>query len=326
MGKTIVAKPNQSMLDIIIQAMGSLEAGMAFCAVNNVAISDTPAVGYAYEVPDSGSVQALIDTGVLKYIGQNALVIGTLGTAPPPPPPLSMTVVLKPVMAVSYMGAIPPSALGYYPIAMNATTDFINTNPLQITYPADNKLNHEDTGAMLLGALPFTTPELGGIPMTGKHVEYRIPWTGPLGDIWVWNPYLALETVSFADTLGNVACAAPVIVLYDHTAGINESLIAELVVDFVSSDGYTATLRLTRSHPPTVNINLTPPYGHMNMYWTPVSSPMYEDPAHVGNPDIRLIDLPPGNHTLGVWTEYVNDVVPFTWPAHSTCKQVVSIY
>src|SRR4051812_48242098 len=112
MPKTIVVRPNQSMLDVIIQVAGSIEAGIGFCTLNNVSISDTPAVGTVYEIPESPDVQSLSDQGVLKYLGQNGIIIGTLSIdapaipPPPPPPPLAMIVLLKPVMTASYMGAI----------------------------------------------------------------------------------------------------------------------------------------------------------------------------------------------------------------------------
>src|ERR1700678_4516008 len=48
---TITVQPNQSMLDVIVQAMGTLEGGMCFCGLNCVAISDTPVVGTVYQVP-----------------------------------------------------------------------------------------------------------------------------------------------------------------------------------------------------------------------------------------------------------------------------------
>jgi hypothetical protein len=84
---SITAMPNQSMQDIIIQAMGTLEGGMAFCSLNEVSISDIPVVGAIYNVPD-GTEASLVaydadtmaDTGVLQYIGQNRIVIGNLGT------------------------------------------------------------------------------------------------------------------------------------------------------------------------------------------------------------------------------------------------------
>ena len=68
------------MLDVILQATGSLEAGMQFCSDNGVGISDTPVAGTVYVV--SAAALALGDAGVLKYLAQNGVVLGTLGAAP----------------------------------------------------------------------------------------------------------------------------------------------------------------------------------------------------------------------------------------------------
>jgi len=90
---TITVLPNQSMVDVIIQAMGSMEGGMAFCALNSISISDTPTVGAAYNIPDESASGAtsttnaaiafdsdtMTDNGVLQYFIQNDVVIGNLG-------------------------------------------------------------------------------------------------------------------------------------------------------------------------------------------------------------------------------------------------------
>lgn len=93
---TITVQPNQSMMDVIVQAMGTLEGGMCFCALNGVGISDTPLVGTVYTIPDgSQSVDAdgnplgvafdsdtMVDSGVLQYWAQNGIVIGNYNIAP----------------------------------------------------------------------------------------------------------------------------------------------------------------------------------------------------------------------------------------------------
>jgi hypothetical protein len=94
---------NQSMLDVIIMACGSMEGGMAFCALNNVAISDVPAVGAVYKIPSFGaaeddsliqSTSDMMDAGVLSYlagtnINEEPVVIGTLGSVTPGDPLLN---------------------------------------------------------------------------------------------------------------------------------------------------------------------------------------------------------------------------------------------
>ncbi len=326
MKKQIITKPNQSLQDIVLQCTGSLENAMQFCIDNDIALTDIPTVGDVYSIP---SESESFSNAVLTYLSDNGITVGTLGNdvpVPPPPPPLNMLVVLKPELMASYAGAIPPSTLGYYPIALDASPGFINVNPLGITYPWTNEMNYEDSGNMYSGVLPSLTPETGGSPMTAQHVEYHIPWPGPMGNIYVWNPANAVKTVTFDDVAGNRASSSPVIVLFDHSVGICEYMIADLQVDFVSSDGYTATLRLTRSHATPTNINLVPPYGHLVMTWEPTTHLLYNDPANPGDPDIKLIDLPPGFYTLGVVTNYVNDVLGITMQAYSICRQVIQIF
>ena len=81
-----ISKPNQSMLDVIIQGTGSLEAAGQFCRDNDVAISDVPAEGSQYLI--TPAAMALGSAAVLKYLAQHgtiskgvavALAIGTLG-------------------------------------------------------------------------------------------------------------------------------------------------------------------------------------------------------------------------------------------------------
>jgi hypothetical protein len=69
------------MMDIIIQATGSMEAGMQFCMDNNAAISDQPAAGTVYTI--SAAAVALGSTGNLQYLMQNGITVGTLGAPPP---------------------------------------------------------------------------------------------------------------------------------------------------------------------------------------------------------------------------------------------------
>ncbi len=67
------------MLDLVIMGNGTLESGMDFCNLNNVALSDVPLVGRTYYVPESN----FTNIGVLNYQSKNGVVIGTLNAAPP---------------------------------------------------------------------------------------------------------------------------------------------------------------------------------------------------------------------------------------------------
>lgn len=108
-------------------------------------------------------------------------------------------------------------------------------------------------------------------------------------------------------------------------AGIEEYLLTDLAVDFVSSDGYTATLRLTRSHATTLHMNIYPPYGHMNMVWLNDALGGSPDPADPLNIDKTIVTLGPGTYTLGVGTSYVNDVIHYTYTSQSASTMVITI-
>jgi hypothetical protein len=397
----ITAKPNQSMMDIVIQALGSLEAGMQFCLDNGVSITDIPAVGTVYTISDAAI--AIGDTFKLQYLQKNQVTVGTLGAPPPCPAPtvdaiagdgtlyagdtltltnttpggvwsssdpgiatidatglvtglangavtiyytvtavcgtetamphgivvntapaLSLSILLKPVMEASYIGATDPNILGYYPIELNSGTGFININSLSTAYPGAQNANYEGQAGMHGGTPPGTVSELGGAPATAKHLEYHIPWPMALGNIWVWGAPGIWST--FDDIAGNRAISAPVVVLNDHTAGITENLIAKLDITMVSQVGSRVTLRLRRNHPATAHINYHPPFGHITMNWVlPSGAVLYSDPGDPGNPDNQFADLHAGTYLFGVRSSYTNDVTGDTWPAESECTQVILI-
>ncbi len=79
MANTLIALPNQSMMDLVLTGNGTLESGTDFCTLNKVAISDVPVVGRTYYVPNS----QYNNNGVLNYQSKNGIVIGTLNAAPP---------------------------------------------------------------------------------------------------------------------------------------------------------------------------------------------------------------------------------------------------
>src|ERR1035441_11086584 len=96
MANTIKVMPNQSMPDVILQGCGTLEGSMQMMAANGKSISDCPDVGTLIKI-NSEQVVTENDPGVLQYLQQNGIVIGTLGSGNV----LDFTVVLKPVMKVT---------------------------------------------------------------------------------------------------------------------------------------------------------------------------------------------------------------------------------
>ena len=90
--RTVTVIQNQSMLDMIIQGTGSLEAGMQFCIDNGVSISDVPAVSKVLNVTDNAiAVAGTAGAGVVTYLAKNGTInngvisplqIGTLNLQP----------------------------------------------------------------------------------------------------------------------------------------------------------------------------------------------------------------------------------------------------
>lgn len=77
MATTITVQPNQSMLDVILQAFGSMEAGMQFCIDNNISITDVPMPGAMYVL--SPAATALGDANMMTKIQAGGIRFGTLG-------------------------------------------------------------------------------------------------------------------------------------------------------------------------------------------------------------------------------------------------------
>ena len=74
MAKTIIIQPNQSTLDLVLTACGTLETGVAIWATNGGVDSEV-IPGMSYMIPDG----VLTDDNVLKYLLQNNITIGTAG-------------------------------------------------------------------------------------------------------------------------------------------------------------------------------------------------------------------------------------------------------
>jgi hypothetical protein len=63
---------NQSMKDVVLQATGSMEAGMQFCLDNGLSITDAPEPGTVYVVSDAAL--ALGDATMLRYYRDNNII------------------------------------------------------------------------------------------------------------------------------------------------------------------------------------------------------------------------------------------------------------
>jgi len=83
---TYTVQPNQSMCDVVLQCLGTMEAGMQFCLDNGVALSDVPVKGSEMIVSDAaialaGSAGAQV---VAQYI-LNGVTVGNLNLVIEPP-------------------------------------------------------------------------------------------------------------------------------------------------------------------------------------------------------------------------------------------------
>ena len=72
---TITAKPNQSGLDIVLMACGTMEGAMAFMSANDAGITDNTNAGDQFTIP----VAIATDISTLQYLQQNQVMIGTKG-------------------------------------------------------------------------------------------------------------------------------------------------------------------------------------------------------------------------------------------------------
>jgi hypothetical protein len=307
----IKAMPNQSLLDIINQGCGSMEAGMQFCMDNNTAISDYPDVGKVYSV--SSQALNIGDAGVLKYLAQNGIVLGTLGVVPV----LGFSVVLKPVMEAVPTDPNPPSVSGFYSYNLQANTaSFINVNSIAAgDYPTNNTVTYETEDRVIAGYTPDTTAEnASSLVMSSKVIPYKIPWDPYRGFMMIWSDLGATaKTATFVDTAGNQAYVSPMVVLDSSTQDVEEYLIADLVVELVSAGYNTLQLRLIRSHAPVIHAD----FVNQVMTWLHDAAGGTPDPLDPTNADKTIVTLSRGTYTLGVGTVYWNGTIPYPASAFS---------
>jgi hypothetical protein len=69
------------MIDVVLQATGSMEAWLVFCQDNNVGITDIPVPGTVYQVSDAALAAG--DADALKKIRRDVVTFGLLGAYEP---------------------------------------------------------------------------------------------------------------------------------------------------------------------------------------------------------------------------------------------------
>lgn len=326
MGQTITVAPNQSTADVIIQAMGSMEAGMQFCRENGISISDVPAVGTTFAVAD---VSDLTDGGVLKYFSDNGIVIGTLN-ANPPASPLSLDILLKPVLSFSATPGIVIGTSGYYSFELlQDATNFVHANPLAF-YGSSNDVNYAGETGWSTGVSPFATPELTGSSPAVTHLVYHVPVL-PLAEIslmcWWYNPgspppsWAVGPGITFLDSAHNSAFYSPLLIMDVASNTVRQALCADLQVTFISSTATTCTLQLQRTHPPISPSGPAADFAALLLNWI---LPPGISPVMTSDPNIINVTVAAGTYTFGVESTYSQPGTGTIWPK-SACTQVVQI-
>jgi hypothetical protein len=321
MNSSIKVMPNQSMADVILQSCGSLEAGMKVMADNDKSISDYPNVGDVITI-DSAGISAYADTGVLQYLRQNDIVIGTLGDIAD----VECTILLKPVMHVVPRTLTPPAITGRYEFNFQAASGFINVYPIPHTYYplATPVLTFITEDRYIAGEMPAIAAGMdgsgSGLPyMDALLLAYSLDWVVGRGFMLAWSDMaMSVKTATFIDINGNEAYASPLIALDNITQTVVEYMIANLDVELVSASHGMATLRLTRSHNPVAHSD----FVTQVMSWIEDAAGGSPDPLDPTNPDKTILVLPRGKYTFGVSTLYINAAT--IYPA-SAFTEVVEI-
>jgi hypothetical protein len=316
MNRTAIAKPNQSLLDIIVTEYGTLEAGMLMAWETGLSISTFPSPGSEIEIPTLPANGILTDDTARSYLKQNSIVIGTKGIAEP----LTMTVVLKPRMQVVPNIAAPPHVIGYYSYDFEAAADFINSYELVDSYLSTNDVHYETEELYVTGVPYQTGTQLYVAPMTAKSIPYQLAWTVGFGYMMVWSPPAApISTATFKDVEGNIAIVSPLIILNNVSQDLILYLIADIDVEVISSTSSDITLRLVRHHAPSY----VPDFNNFTMSWLEAALDAIPDPADPSNDDVRILTVFPGNYTIGVETSYQH-AFGYVFPS-STFTMVINV-
>jgi hypothetical protein len=311
MTNTIKVKPNQSMLDVIVQGSGSLESGMQMMTDNSCSISEYPDVDDVFVIMDAVSKSG--DQSAARYFNQSNIVIGTLGNVGV----VGFTIVLKPEMKVVPNTVSPPSVTGYYSFDFSGTPGYINVNPLAGTYLTTNPISYMTEERYGVGEVPDVVSEYSISLPSAKSIPYQVPWLPYRGFMMVWSGSDIYNTATFVDSEGNQAYVSPLILLDNLTQNVEEYLLANIYVELISANHGRATLRLTRSHGPVGHIN----FVDHQMSWIEDAAGGMPDPTDPGNPDKTILILPRGRYTFGVATIYRNGAI--IYPPSSFTEVVV---
>ncbi len=315
MTNIIKVLPNQSMLDIVLQSCGTLDAAMQMMMTNEMSISDYPLVGNTL-LTDNDKIPIAKDKDVLHYLSQNGIVIGTLGANIA----LGFRVLLKPVMQAVPVTATLPSITGDYEFDFSAAPGFVNFYTIpHALYPDNNNiLWYSNKVRYLAHDAPYANLCTGSY-MNDRLLHYYLLWEASHGFTLAWIDLGAInKTATFIDEMGNQAYSAPLIVFDSDTQSVVDYLLADLSIELVSATTGFATLRLTRSHTPATLTD----FSDHTMIWLNDAAGGTPDPLDPSNPDKTILVLPAGRYTFGVGTTYTDG--PITYPP-SAFTEVIEI-
>lgn len=230
-----------------------------------------------------------------------------------PAPELETTMMLYPFMDCAANGAIHPSVSGYWDFGFTEGASFEHLVALTNDYPRpDNTFKYileEDWFASAPISDIDSTPAL--VPQPLLDLDYQVPFSVTSYDMLLFSA-VSDQTIRFEDILGNQASFSPLIILHGNSNTVKDCAIAECLFELVYATGSLSTVRLSRSHAATTSARIT----SKSMSWNiPSGFATRPDPADPLNNDVILVDLPAGNHTLGVTTVYSSSFWSGNFPA-----------
>ncbi len=199
--KTITVQPNQSMQDVVLTACGTLEGAMAFCRANDVSISDVPAPGTVYVVPEGITTEPAI----LQLMADRRIVPGTLAQELEPAG-LVMTVLLRALMDVAL---VEDELLVQYDLIWSEAEAFVNVNELVALASAPTLYTNLKS--------VWDTGDTGTVGVTADVysvglLEFNAGTAFLTTEQYMWYCLGGLRTASFRDVEGNEAVYVPFIV------------------------------------------------------------------------------------------------------------------
>lgn len=304
-----------TMADLVLQSTGNMVAAAQWCSDNDVCLSEVPVPGTLYTVSDTAlTIAGAKGLAVRQELSRGQIVIGTLNEIPPvpdPPPALALEVLLYPKMFGARLGTTTPSVAGYWQFEMTPHADFIHANDLtayvgDLHCQCEGEETYLASGGAGSSLTPYSTAALPTVDIIYRPVysipDYSMSW---------WEP---IDGIRFEDSDGNRANIYPIVLMAKVSNTLVWYLCPELAVEFVSTDGYTCTVRVTKSH---VTPSGTPgsDFATYSTHFTDYVTGAYADPADPLNGNKIMLDLPAGKYTLGVQAVYYNAGADRYFPA-----------